>query len=156
MTIRIRSFQSKDAPALRELACRAVREGTGRFYSAAEREAWAGRLGSAAHVWQEKLATQTTLVASWDDRMAGFMTLGHDGHLDFAYVHPDAMGRGVADALHDRVLCEAREAGLTLLTTDASLRAQRFFQRMGWHVVRHQQVPIGAQVLRNARMEKRL
>ena len=53
------------------------------------------------------------------------------------YVHPSARGRGVADAIMDRLADAARQAGRTVLrleTGDRQSAAIRFYERCGFRV----------------------
>ena len=84
------------------------------------------------------------------------MTMGHDGHLDFAYVTPDFGGRGVARALYARIENTAREQGLITLTTQSSLSALPFFERQGWTREARQSVIRHGVALTNYRMFKNL
>lgn len=152
---RIRSYRPGDAPALRLIFWRAVQEGTKAAYDQRQRDAWA-RAPEAPPDWPDRLGTQITLVAERDGAAVGFMTLGHDGHLDLAFVAPEAMGTGVAAALHDRVLTEAAARGIDRLTTEASHLARRFLLRQGWREIAAQEVEIGGVRLANFRMAKRV
>ncbi|MEV8468624.1 GNAT family N-acetyltransferase [Fluviibacterium sp. DFM31] len=153
---RIRPYVAADAPALRGIFTEAVQVGARAQYSAAQRDAWSGAAQHCPPDWGDRLGDHLTFVAEQDGDPVGFMTLGRDGHLDLAFVLPQVMGQGVADALHDRILAEAQARGLSRLTTEASLRAQPFFRRMGWRLVAHQTVEIRGQRLDNAVMEKPL
>ncbi|MFV0245517.1 MAG: GNAT family N-acetyltransferase [Qingshengfaniella sp.] len=154
--IRIRPYRPTDAPELSDLFHRAVHEGAARFYTAAERTAWAPP-DAPGPDWADRLGAEITLVAETTHLApAGFMTLGRDGHLDLAYVHPQAMVTGVAAALHDRMLGIARDLGHTRLDTEASHLARRFFLRQGWTDHGAQQVIRHGVTLTNFRMEKRL
>lgn len=152
---RIRRFRPEDAAPMRRVFWRAVQEGTAAAYDQRQRDAWA-RAPEAPPDWPERLGGQITLVAERDGAAVGFMTLGHDGHLDLAFVIPEAMGTGVAAALHDRVLAEAEARGLSLLTTEASHLARRFLLRQGWREIAAQEVEIGGVRMKNFRMEKRV
>lgn len=152
---RIRPLAPGDPPALHAIFFRAVREGAAAAYSDAQRAAWAADPEMPAD-WPRRLADQVTVVAEAAGRPIGFMTLGRDGHLDLAYVLPEAMGTGVAAALHDRLLAEAEKLGLARLDTEASHLARRFFARQGWTVIAEQQIERRGQTLTNFRMEKRL
>ena len=94
-------------------------------------------------------------------KIVGFFTMGTDGHIDFAYVLPNEMGKGTAGALYEACETKARAMGLPLMTTDASHLARRFFEKHGWHATA-QQVVIrtgadGESVgIENTRMEKAL
>jgi len=135
-TIRLRPYRRGDAPALHHVFHQAVHQATRSLYSPAERLAWSPS-ATPPPWWEQRLADQITLVAqakgpAGQALRLGFMTLGHDGHLDFAYVLPACQGTGIAARLHDRLLTTARAKGLTRLDTEASLIGRRFFLRQGW------------------------
>jgi len=153
--IRIRPYRDGDAPVLAGVFDRAVREGAAAAYDADQRAAWASA-PDAPPSWSERLGEEITVVAERDGQVAGFMTLGRDGFLDLAFVLPEAMGTGVAAALHDRVLAEAEARGLTRLTTEASHLARRFFLKQGWRELGEIAVELGGARLASFRMEKRL
>ena len=91
------------------------------------------------------------------DGPVGFMTLNPDtGYLDLAFVLPELMGKGVAATLYAMLESRARAAGLTRLTTEASLLSEPFFLREGWRLVRRQEVERSGARLSNALMEKSL
>lgn len=150
--VRVRPYRPGDEAALYEIFYRAVHEGTGLFYDARERAAWAPDEAPGPD-WAERLNRQITLVAAHGRRPRGFMALGHDGHLDFAYVAPEAMGRGVGDLLHAHLLREAQARGMAVLDTGASHLARRFLLRHGWRQVARQSVPRQGVALTNFRME---
>ncbi len=152
----IRPCRVTDAPGLAELYHRAVREGTGGHYDAAQREAWSPAPPS-DETWRRRLIEAQTVVAEQDGRLLGFMTLDiGSGWLDFAYVAPEAMGQGVGETLYAVIEGRARAAGLARLETEASLLAERFFTRRGWRLVKRQEVERNGVRLPNAVMEKRL
>ena len=153
--IRVRAFAVEDADALYRVFLRAVREGTAGAYSHAQREAWA-RAPDSPPSWRDRLNTEITVVAERNGQVAGFMTLSRDGYLDLAFVLPEEMGKGVASALHDRILHEALSRRMPRLTTDASHLARRFFLKQGWEELREQQIELGGELLTNFRMVKRL
>lgn len=152
----IRRFRSDDSAPLRTIFRRAVLEGAAAHYTPAQLHAWADAPNAAGPCWEDRLGQHITVVADSPDGPTGFMTLGRDGYLDLAFVLPEATGTGVADALHDRILAEAAQLGLTRLSTEASLRAEGFFTRMGWTLLHRQDVEISGMRLRNALMAKRL
>jgi len=152
---RLRYYRDEDAPLLHAIFYRAVHEGTVAHYSREQRAAWAP-LDHHGAVWPDRLSRQITLVAETPSTEGpqGFMTLGWDGYLDFAYVLPEQMGTGVAAALHDGVLHVAREIGLSMLETEASHLARRFFLKCGWREVAAQSVERDGILIPNFRMER--
>jgi putative acetyltransferase len=128
-----------DAPGLAMLYHRAVHEGAGRHYSAAQCAAWSPA-PPMDEGWRHRLIAAQTIVAAQGDQLFGFMTLDPaTGWLDFAYVAPEAMGQGVADTLYAITEGRARATGLRDLETEASLLGERFFRRHGWRVLRRTQ-----------------
>jgi len=153
--IRLRAYRPADAEPLAALYERAVRIGAAGAYSPAQLAARATGPEGAGD-WAERLGGQITVVAERGGVPVGFMTLGHDGHLDLAFVAPEAKGTGVAAALHDRILAEAQARGMAQLTTEASHPARRFFLKQGWREIAAQEVALRGARLTNFRMEKPL
>ncbi|PWE34330.1 GNAT family N-acetyltransferase [Maritimibacter sp. 55A14] len=151
--MRLRRYRPADAAPAYALFRRAVHKGAAAAYSAEERRAWAPDREMPAD-WPARLGAHITWLAFHRHRLAGFMTLARDGHLDLAYVAPEAMGRGVADALYARLEAEARARGLPVLDTAASHLARSFFLRHGWQVAARQSVIRNGVALTNFRMEK--
>lgn len=152
----IRPCRPADAIGLAILFHRAVHEGTGAQYDAAQRAAWSPAPPTDA-LWRARIEEATTIVAERDGVPLGFMTLDLGcGFLDFAYVAPEAIGRGVGATLYAVIEGRARVAGHRRLETEASLVAEPFFRRRGWQVVRRQQVERLGVALPNAAMAKEL
>ncbi|MDJ0827010.1 MAG: GNAT family N-acetyltransferase [Rhodobacter sp.] len=127
---RIRRYRSADAGALAEIFFRAVHEGARTKYTEEERQAWAPTRPSPED-WARRLDGLITFVAFESGSLVGFMSLRSDGYLDLAFVLPEWMGKGVADALLRCLESEARRCGIGLLTTEASHLARSFFLRHG-------------------------
>ncbi|TCP26272.1 GNAT family N-acetyltransferase [Rhodovulum adriaticum] len=152
---RLRPARSSDGTALYAVFFAAVHGGTVTAYSARERNAWAPS-PTAPPDWNDRLMGGVTILAESRGRAAGFMTLGHDGHLDLAYVAPDHAGQGIGRALHTAILDRARAQGLSLLDTQASLIARPFFTALGWQTIARQSVIREGVALTNFRMERLL
>jgi len=135
----IRRFRESDAAAAARVFFDSVHRATRSYYDAAQRQAWAPRIPD-TDAWRARIMPQIAFVAERDGAVIGFMTLRTDGHLDLAFVAPEAVGQGVAKALYDAILREAIAAGITRLTTEASLMARPFFARQGWTVLCEQAV----------------
>ena len=67
-----------------------------------------------------------------DGEVVGFMSMTGAGHIDLAFVLPQEMGKGTADALYAALLECAVSLGIKQLTVDASHLARSFFLRHGW------------------------
>lgn len=155
MNLAVRSYVPSDAEALAKVFFRSVREGASMRYSPAQVEAWSPEPPGGEH-WCTRLAASETVVADSDTGPLGFMNVDANGYLDMAFVVPEVMGKGVADAIYAVLEGRARAQGIAVLSTQASLLAEPFFARHGWTVTRRQEVEIGGVVLNNAWMEKPL
>lgn len=122
-------------------------------YSSAQLDAWAPRVPDRV-AWQARLAAERVLLAEEDDVLLGFASLDVEGGLiDHLYVHKDYQRRGIASALCDQLESWAISS---VLSTEASLTAVRFFSARGYQLVRRQQVVRRGVMLANIIMKKSL
>ncbi|MEL6609587.1 MAG: GNAT family N-acetyltransferase [Pseudomonadota bacterium] len=147
----MRRYTPDDAGACAAVFHSAVHGGTGRFYDAAQQQAWSPAQPTAQQ-WRDRLEGQTVYVAVDTDGVCGFMSLTDAGYLDFAYVLPRVMGAGVADLLYAAILNVAHVSGLNHLTVAASHVARRFFLRHGWQEDAEQKILRNGVDLTNFRM----
>lgn len=154
--MRLRPLTPKDADACYAIFYRAVHEGAARHYEPAQRAAWAPASPRAPEDWAARLTQGHAVCATRWGRIVGFFTMGTDGHIDFAYVAPEEMGRGTAGRLYAHCENAARAAGLGVMDTEASHLAKRFFEKRGWRVTARQTVIRNGIGIENFRMEKDL
>jgi putative acetyltransferase len=150
----VREFAPQDAQGVIQAFRTAIREVACRDYSPEQIEAWAQPYVE-LDGWVTRYSARQTWVAVNGD-VVGFADLEPGGHLDNLYVHSEHQRRGVASALLTRVETAAREEGIFLLHTEASITAKPFFERRGFKLMAPQNVDFGGQRFRNFRMEKRL
>ncbi|SMX33968.1 GNAT family N-acetyltransferase [Actibacterium lipolyticum] len=151
----IRKGKPGDGPAAYALFYQAVHKGAAAFYEPKERAAWAPPCP--APDWEARLLSGHCIIGEDDSAdMIGFMTLGKDGYLDFAYVAPAWMGKGVATAIYDEIERIARRENMAILSTEASYLAQRFLTRNGWQTDARQNVIRSSTTITNFRMSKAL
>ncbi len=155
MSISIRKFTVDDAEATARLFFESVRNDTAAHYTEAQRCAWAPSVPNLKR-WCARLLSMSTYVAEDDARIAGFMTLEPDGHIDFAYVRPDLIGTGVGRQLYVSVSNEALALGISRLYSEASDLARPFFERQGWILLASQTVTRNGVSMTNHQMDKRL
>lgn len=155
----VRSYHQGDAEALGQVMFDAIRTGASTRYGAAACEAWCPRPPTGED-WAAKLAAQDCVVAERARGVLGFMSLTEDGLLDLAFVLPEVMGTGVADALYAVLQGRALATRKRILRTQASLMARGFFLRHGWREVGHELVersgPEGTVPLQRFAMDKDL
>ncbi|TWT52354.1 GNAT family N-acetyltransferase [Allorhodopirellula solitaria] len=97
--------------------------------AAVDLEAWATR-------FQDRFA----YVACIDAQIVGFSDMTTSGHLDRLFVSADHQRCGIARALVERLVADAQKLELESITTDASITAKPFFERMHFRVLQAQQV----------------
>lgn len=151
MPDKLRLAHCGDMTGLAALVHHAVHEGASGAYTPEQQAAWSPAPRSAAAM-AERLSGQWIIMAEDASGPAGFFTLSPEGEIDFAYVRPDRKGDGLAAALYEPVLAEARAAGYTTLTVQASHLARRFFEKRGWRVESTQTVWPNGVAMENHRM----
>jgi putative acetyltransferase len=151
----LRPFLPADAPLLAEIFRSSIEELTADDYSPEQRRAWVAAAGDekafAAH-----LAGNLTFIATFDGSPVGFLSLRGEEQIDMLYVHPAAVGRGVATLLCDAVERIAASRGTPRLVADTSDTARGFFERRGYVAQRRNTVSCGGEWLVSTTVEKRL
>src|SRR5580692_5305012 len=151
----LRPYLPEDTPMLAAIFVAAIEELTGDDYSEAQQEAWVSAADD-EEKFGKRLASQLTLIATLQNSPVGFASLKGADHIDMLYVHPGAVGQGVAS-----MLCEALEKlaggrGAKSLTVDASDNAQEFFAKRGYVAKRRNTVTVNGEWLANTTMQKTL
>ena len=127
---------------------------TSEEYTEAQQEAWIAALNE--EELAARLGKQLTLIATLREAPVGFASLKDGNHIDLLYVHPSAVGQGVASTLIDALEKLAAARGATRLTAEVSDTAHRFFTRRGYVGQRRNTVPLGDEWLGNTTMQKSL
>jgi putative acetyltransferase len=151
----LRPFLAADTPVLAAIFAAAIEQLTGDDYSETQQQAWAGAAADEEQ-FGKRLAGELTLVATLQNSPVGFAALKGADHIDMLYVHPGAVGQGVAS-----MLCEALEKlaggrGAKALTVDASDNAEGFFLKRGYVGKQRNTVTVNGEWLANTTMQKTL
>jgi len=149
----IQSYSSKRAVEIADLYHQSVHAIDPSLYTPEQKEAWAPTPPDYER-WSERLNEKRPFMAIIDDRVVGFMELDADGHIDCAYTHPEFQGMGVASALYEHVLAEARSRNINRLYVEASFIAKPFFEHRGFSLVRENRVQRNGRTLVNFVLEK--
>lgn len=153
----LRIATSDDAPALSELYRASVSVLGARDYSAAQVAAWASLTPSPARFRQKWADGRVVVVAYAQERqLLAFGDLEADGHIDYLYSAPDAVGTGAAIAVYAELERRARAARIARLYAEASEAARRFFLRQGFSVVVRRDFEVAGTPIHNYAVEKRL
>ena len=151
----LRPFLAADTPVLAAIFVAAIEELTGDDYGEAQQQAWASAADDEEQ-FGKRLGSGLTLIATLQNSPVGFASLKGADHIDMLYVHPSAVGQGVAS-----MLCEALEKlaggrGAKSLTVDASDNAQEFFEKRGYVGKQRNTVTVNGEWLANTTMQKAL
>ena len=153
--VALRPMLPADAAALAAIYVSSIEELTGEDYDINQQSAWAAR-GDDPEEFGRELQGWLTLVATIEGEPAGFGSLKGTGQIEMLYVHPAAVGQGVASVLCDALerLAAARKAAL--VTVDASDTAQGFFAKRGYQARIRKTLQLGEEWLGTTAMEKSL
>ena len=151
----LRPFLPADTSILAAIFVASVESLTGDDYSEPQQEAWAAAVDDEA-AFGQRLASQLTLVATLDGAPVGFASLKGKDRIDYVYVHPGAVGQGVAAMLCDALEKLAAARGAKSLTVDASDNAAEFFVKRGYEAQQRNTVSLNGEWLANTTMQKPL
>jgi putative acetyltransferase len=149
----LRPFLAEDTSVLAAIFAAAIEELTGDDYSEAQQQAWASAADDEEQFGQ-RLAGQLTLIASLQNSPVGFASLKGADHIDMLYVHPSAVGQGVAAMLIEALEKLAGGRGAKALTVDASDNATEFFLKRGYVAKQRNTVTVNGEWLTNTTMQK--
>lgn len=151
----LRPFLAADTPMLAAIFVASIEELTGDDYSEAQQQAWASAADDEEQ-FGERLASELTLIATLQNSPVGFASLKGTDHIDMLYVHPGAVGQGVASMLCDALEKLAGSRGAKSLSVDASDNAQEFFSKRGYVGKQRNTVTVNGEWLANTTMQKTL
>jgi putative acetyltransferase len=153
--IALRPYLADDAALLVEIFRASVMDLTGDDYTEAQQQVWASAADDGA-AFAKRLGNQLTLVASLEGSGVGFASLGVGGKIDLLYVHPAAVGQGVAAMLIDALEKLAGARKTAILIVDASDTARGFFEKRGYIAQQRNTVTVGDEWLANTTLHKQL
>jgi putative acetyltransferase len=151
--VKIRLFKKQDAEQVARLFYETVREINIRDYSSAQVEAWAP---DDIHFrdWEKICSNRFTYVADDWGVIAGFGELEPNGHIDCFYCHKNYQRCGVGSQIYQAIEAKALDLGVKHLITEASITAKPFFEKMGFSIVKKQEVACRGEIFINYVMEK--
>ena len=148
----IREYQPGDHVAIAEIFTRAIHEIASEVYTPEQCFAWSDRKPDPEH-WEKRCALKRPFVAVMNGRIAGFLELDPDGHIDCAYTSPDFARRGVMTRLVKQAVGRAFDSGVRRVHVEASICAAPMFAKCGFRVIEENTVDIGGVKLVNYQME---
>jgi putative acetyltransferase len=151
----LRPFLPADTALLREIFRDSIADLTDEDYSEAQQNAWAAAADDEA-AFGKRLGSQLTLVSTLEGSAVGFASLASGDKIDMLYVHPAAVGQGVASLLIDALEKLAGARGTAKLIVDASDTARGFFEKRGYIAQQRNSISVGDEWLANTTLHKQL
>jgi putative acetyltransferase len=157
MNFNIRTYESADAPAIARVFRAAIIEIAPTDYQPAQVEAWLANAPTVEQFAAMNADGRLSLVAiDPGEQVVAFIDLEADGHIDMLYALPAVAGTGISISLYKQIEDHARQQQLTLLFTEASEAARRFFLRRGFVEKHRRDLEVGGVAIHNYAMEKSL
>jgi putative acetyltransferase len=103
-------------------------------YSPEQIKVWTSSIENTQR-WTDKLTSQYFLVAELDNKIVGYASLENNDYFDFLYVHKDYQKKGIAARLYFQIEKEAINRKATVLNSDVSETARRFFEKKGFKTI---------------------
>jgi len=153
--MKIRLFDKQDVEQIAKLFHDTIREVNINDYSINQVKAWAPD-NIYFRDWVSVCSEKITYVADDNGTIAGFGELESDGHIDCFYCHKNYQRMGVGSKIYHAIEAKADELRIHRLYTEASITAQSFFLRMGFSIIKKQQVECRGESFINYAMEKHL
>ncbi len=152
--IKLRWATQNDYELVGEVMFDAVRNGRSQ-YSDAQREAWVPQARTGT-LWEKRLSEQSIIVAINSAQIVGFMSLAPKSYLDFAYVRPAFQGQGLFRRMYEKIEKLALEQKQPRIWVHASLMAQPAFSKIGFNIIKKENVEIAKETFERFEMEKHL
>jgi len=151
MTPLIRDFCVGDESDLSRVFQSSIRELACFDYTTEQIEAWAGATLN-FELWVERIRELKPFVVEIDGVIGAYADLQFDGYIDHFFVAGMCSQQGLGSLLMSHIIENAIAKGITTLTAEVSLNAQKFFTRFGFVVVEQRSRNIQGITLSNALM----
>ncbi|WP_028022440.1 GNAT family N-acetyltransferase [Enterovibrio calviensis] len=106
--------------------------------------------------WKNRMQHIYPYVAVRKNAIVGYADVQTNGYIDHFFVDAKTQGKGVGKALMNVLFREGGNMSVARFYSNVSITAKPFFQRMGFQVVKVQQVEKAGAVFTNYIMEKRV
>jgi len=150
----LRAYRPADKRHVQQLFYDTVHSMNARDYTPEQLDIWAPA-EPRREAWA-RLDEQFCFVVEAQKVIVGFVSMAHDGLVDFLFVHQDYQGKGIAATLLKYVERLARKKGITKLRTEASVTAQGFFEKKGFSTLAENRKVLDGVEFLNHQMVKHL
>lgn len=151
--MQLRAFKPADTPVLLELFRDTVQHVNKKHYTSEQIEAWTSGDGNLKS-WTHRQSANITIVAEAKNVIVGFGEMNKAGNIEMLYVHKNYLQKGIASSIVGFMEEQATKLELPVLTTEASITARPFFEKLGFklenaeHKIRNEVVFIQFRMLK--------
>ncbi|RAJ02561.1 putative acetyltransferase [Chitinophaga skermanii] len=149
----IRKATLKDTNAIIALCVSTIDQVNAKDYNEAQRQAWTKSI-SVLDKMEKRIGKQFFFVAEVEQEMAGLGSIDSNGEIDLLYVSAAHQTQGIGKALYTKLHDIARKLMLKELTSNVSITAKPFFEKLGFEVVAEQVVDLKGTTLNNYKMRR--
>ncbi len=149
----IRKGKLNDLPEMKNLFVNTITEICKSEYDKQQISIWTSSSENDKR-WNEMITDQVVLIAEYENKIVGFISLENGNYIDFLYVHKDYQRKGIAKKLYSAIEKEALRQKQTKLSSDVSKTARPFFEKVGYEIVDKQIVIKKNVELTNYKMKK--
>ena len=151
--MKLRKYHSEDWKEVVELFYETVHFVNSADYTEPQLDAWVPKDMDLPEL-ENRLLNTYSVVVEKDGIIVGFGNADSIGYFDCLYTHKDYQGMGIATLIADDIEKYSYNQGVQIITTDASITANPFFEKRGYHVLQEQSVECRGQFFTNFKMQK--
>lgn len=155
LQINIRYGKKQDLPEMQKLFVETIRAVCAKDYDEFQINVWISGANNSQR-WIDIMNQQLVFIAELNEKIVGFSTLKNFEYIDLLYVDKDFQKQGVALNLFNVMEKTVIQNKRTELTSDVSITAKPFFEKIGFKTIEKQTVIRDNIGLVNYKMVKRL
>ncbi len=149
----LKQITKKDQLDLKKLYFDSILSIDERIYSQEQKRAWAGQ------AWENKnFDLSINKGKGWliyeNEKLIAFATRYPKNRIALLYCKGDSQRKGYGTILLQKLEKEAKEEGLTFLSTEASLISYKLFLRNNWKIIRKENITINNIIFKRYKMFK--
>ena len=152
----LRKYKSDDCLKLLKLFYDTVRTVNKKDYNDEQLSVWApdNYIEEKYNTWQKSLSENFTVIAEKNGDIVGFGDIEKNGYLNRSFVHKNYQSRRIASSIVKELESYAEKICIRTIITEASTTAKPFFEKIGYSLIKEQQIEKKGIFLTNYVMEK--
>ncbi len=155
MKVTIKKATLNDLEDIKKTCKEAILYSCSNDYSTQQIQAWIDAIDNLER-WEKAIENQFFIAAWISDEMAGFGSILNGEYIDFLYVSPKYLGKGIANHLFNILMDETRKLGKQFLWANVSKTALPFFSSKGFVIEKENRNQTQGVEIMNYRMGKKI